>query len=666
MPRLGEWLDGMGSATPLTVETAGHLRSATAKALVGSFKARLPHGQVPAEGYLLEVGPGGAVAVAADAAGRVALDHTLRQLPAGAGACPRLRIADWPDMAWRGLHVLDSGPGSLPQILRLIHEVLPAHKCNVLVYEIDYNFRFTSHPEIPGPDAWTRTEVGEMVKACREEGIRLIPEINCLGHQSWQKPPGDLLRAHPEIEEIPDGRLEETDLTKDSFYCRSWCISNPKTNEMVLPLIDELIDAFEADAFHVGMDEVFIIASEKCPLCKGKDPAKLFAQQVNAFHKHLAARHIQMFMWADRLLDGKATKYGDWDASTVGTAPAIDLVPKDIIQCDWHYDWREEYPSLKILPAHGFRMWPTIYSDLRGARKFMADAQARRDPKHIMGVLTSIWVPASQMEGALLNDPAVKLDGGSRGYATTAAAALDDSWSGPAGGEYTVSPEKATFLGSVDVTVASAAAIGDLRYTTDGTLPSAASPRYTGPIHLTDSATILVASATPGGISMRTVERRFERLIEAEASHPKATAPGLAWACFHAEPPGYEKIADLNGLKPFATGTATAFDLSRCGRSENFGMVFTGWLDVPADGLYTFSLSSDDGSQLWLDGRLLVNADGLHQADPPVEGEAALKAGKHALRIPFIQAAGGFSLALAWQGPGLPRQSIPASVFSTP
>ena len=36
---------------------------------------------------------------------------------------------------------------------------------------------------------------------------------------------------------------------------------NPKTNEIVFALIDELIDAFQAKAFHVGMDEVFLFAS---------------------------------------------------------------------------------------------------------------------------------------------------------------------------------------------------------------------------------------------------------------------------------------------------------------------------------------------------------------------------------------------------------------------
>src|ERR1051325_10260957 len=73
---------------------------------------------------------------------------------------------------------------------------------------------------------------------------------------------------------------------------------------------DELADAFDANAFHAGMDEVFIIGSEFCPRCKGKDPAKLFAKAVNDLQTHIVdERKLQMLIWGDRLLDAKALDY---------------------------------------------------------------------------------------------------------------------------------------------------------------------------------------------------------------------------------------------------------------------------------------------------------------------------------------------------------------------
>ena len=51
--------------------------------------------------------------------------------------------------------------------------------------------------------------------------------------------------------------------------------------------MDEIIDAFRVDAFHVGMDEVFLLGSDFSPSTKGKDPGELFAKAVNDIHNHL-------------------------------------------------------------------------------------------------------------------------------------------------------------------------------------------------------------------------------------------------------------------------------------------------------------------------------------------------------------------------------------------
>ena len=87
-----------------------------------------------------------------------------------------------------------------------------------------------------------------------------------------------LLKTHPEFDETPGQFPNNTNI-----YCRSWCPQNPEVTKVVFALVDELVGAFETTAFHVGMDEVFIIASEHCPRCKGGDPAKLFAKAVNDF-----------------------------------------------------------------------------------------------------------------------------------------------------------------------------------------------------------------------------------------------------------------------------------------------------------------------------------------------------------------------------------------------
>ncbi|MEK7477069.1 MAG: family 20 glycosylhydrolase [Candidatus Coatesbacteria bacterium] len=668
VPRVGEWVEGLGSVAPVTVVPANKVRSPEAKALMRAFAGRLPEAGLPAEGYLLEVGPAGALVIARDGMGALRAAQTLRQLPQEPGACPRIRMADWPDLKWRGLHVLDSGPDSLPRILRLIHEVLAKEKCNVFIYEIDFNYQFTSHPEMAQPGGWSRSQVGELVRACAAEGIRLIPQINCLGHQGWgANEPGRLLKVHPEFWEIPDGKIPMTRTWSGNFYCHSWCPRAPGVHQLVFDLADELMDAFQSDAFHVGMDEVFVIASDACPRCQGANPAEIFAKTVNEFHDHLKAKGKTMFMWADRFLDGRKTGYGDWAAATNGTAPAIDKVPKDIVMCDWHYDARDSYPSIAIFGNKGFRVWPTVYSSLRGARAFMAKSRGK---KNVLGVLTSIWIPADRMTVALLEGAAPhrkRRHGGDDepGIAQTAVAGLDDAWGGPPKDEVVVGPEKPAFLDAVTVTLkARPGAV--IRYTLDGSPVTPSSSKYTHSLRLTESVVITAAVVRGKNVSVRASKRAYERLVPREPDGAAAMTPGLDWAVYLAPEVGWERMPDFATLTPTGKGTATAFGLSMAPRELNYGVVFAGYVDVPRDGLWTFTLSSDDGSQLFVGDKMVVDNDGLHQMDG-VKGEIALKAGKHAVKVFFFQKEGGADLELAWEGPGLKkRQVVPAKAWWRP
>jgi hypothetical protein len=138
------------------------------------------------------------------------------------------------------------------------------------------------------------------------------------------------------------------------------------------------------------MDEVFIIASDYCARCRGHNPAELFADQVWALHDHLKSENVQVLMWGDRLLNATQTGYGEWEASANGTDPAIDLVPKDIIICDWHYEWYWSYPSLAIFANKGFRVWPCTYEDPNAASRFSGLARQTCDPL-VIGALSSTW-----------------------------------------------------------------------------------------------------------------------------------------------------------------------------------------------------------------------------------------------------------------------------------
>ncbi|HEY3864239.1 MAG TPA: ATP-binding protein [Verrucomicrobiae bacterium] len=89
--------------------------------------------------------------------------------------------------------------------------------------------------------------------------------------------------------------------------------------------------------------------------------------------------------------------------------------------------------------------------------------------------------------------------------------------------------------------------------------------------------------------------------------------PGLDYIC--AETPG-NMLPDFDHSAPLSRGTATNFDLSVIVRSERVGLCFTGFLDVPQAGLYTFYTMSDDGSRLSV-GRPALNLTPLGPARLP-------------------------------------------------
>ena len=101
------------------------------------------------------------------------------------------------------------------------------------------------------------------------------------------------------------------------------------------------------------------------------------------------------------------------------------------------------------------------------------------------------------------------------------------------------------------------------------------------------------------------------------------------------------------------------------GLEDNFLTHALANLNIAVAGTYTFRLTSDDGSRLYLDDTLVVDHDGLHGATSK-DGTVTLTAGFHSLRAEMFEAGGGQQLTLAWQPPGAAEFAVvPTSVLST-
>ena len=243
-------------------------------------------------------------------------------------------------MPVRGFCIDLPRPSGLDSFVHFINEELAPRKVNTLFLLVDYHYQFKSHPELIDSFALSEAAVKKIVKTCRQNNIRIIPQINLLGHQGWEERPGKLLKAYPEFDETPWVKNPEKYVwpNADNLYCRSYCPLHPKVHEVLFGVIDELCDAFECTAFHGGMDEVFYLGESKCPRCGGLDQSVLFAGEVQIIHDHLVQKGRELWIWGDRLIDGKTTGIGKWEASYNNSYRAIDLIPKDVVICDWHYD----------------------------------------------------------------------------------------------------------------------------------------------------------------------------------------------------------------------------------------------------------------------------------------------------------------------------------------
>lgn len=249
-------------------------------------------------------------------------------------------------MPVRGFCIGAPRKASLDAFIKFIKEELATRKVNTLVVRIEYNYEYESYPELRDSGALSKADVKKLVKVCRENNINLIPQLNLLGHQSWAGHTNNLLVKFPQFDETPWVKMPEKYEwpNEDGLYCKSYCPLHPDVHAVVFKLVDELCDAFESKSYHAGLDEVFYIGEAKCPRCGGRDKAELFAGEVTLLRNHLAEKGRTLWIWGDRLIDGKTTGIGMWEGSLNNTYRAIDMIPKDVMICDWHYDRADKTP----------------------------------------------------------------------------------------------------------------------------------------------------------------------------------------------------------------------------------------------------------------------------------------------------------------------------------
>mgnify|MGYP000234544714 CR=1 FL=1 len=229
------------------------------------------------------------------------------------------------------------------------------------------------------------------------------------------------------------------------------------------------------------------------------------------------------------------------------------------------------------------------------------------------------------------------------------------------------------FTDRIKVSFALPGAGQEIRYTVDGSEPGPDSTFYTGPFQLDKSATVKAVTIArdwkfgPQGTSPVT-EEKFVLAEPAQAVKTPGFEPGLKASVYRGF---WNLLPDFSKLKEEFTDGVGAFMFPPATPGKGFGVVFDGYIKVPADGVYTFALRNDDASKLWIDDRLVVDNDGAHVVRTK-SGEIALKAGLHrikaancdmALALGTSKGDGSWALDVLWAPPGIPLSPVPGEIL---
>jgi N-acetyl-beta-hexosaminidase len=302
----------------------------------------------------------------------------------------------------KGLCIAAPSTNDVAEFVKFVDEELGPNGINTMVLRIDFNYAYESRPELRGNNPLSKQQIKELVAVAKKHNINLIPQVNLLGHQSWAEKTNKLLEVYPQFDETPHVEVPENYEwpNADGLYCKSYCPLHPEVHDVVFDLVDEIVTVFEADDFHAGMDEVFYIADEKCPRCQGKDPAALFANEVNKISRHLERNNKRLWIWGDRLIDASTSGIGMWEASMNNTARAIDQIDKSVVICDWHYERALPTPALFALKGLDVVACPWKKPDVaREQVKMMYDFKKNASPEmkeHFLGMMHTVWSSAGE------------------------------------------------------------------------------------------------------------------------------------------------------------------------------------------------------------------------------------------------------------------------------
>ena len=585
---------------------------------------------LPAEGYELNVDGEGIEVRASQFPGFLYALQSLEQLlpaavygtepaPDAAWEVPCVKIADAPRFAYRGMH-LDVARHffSLDEVKRYI-DVMAIHKLNTLHWHLTddqgWRIEIKRYPELtavgsirkatvvrkewgtydgtPYGGFYTQDEIRDVVKYAADRGVTVIPEIDLPGHMLAA------LTAYPELG-CTGGPYEvwgRWGVADDVL-----CPGREKTFEFLEGVLTEVMELFPSEYIHIGGDECPKVRWEKCPRCQakirqlglkddGEHTAEHYLQSyvTDRIGKFLA-RHGRRIIGWDEILEGRAPSDAvvmSWRGSEGGIAAA--KLGHDVIMTPNSHFYFDYYQSLDTdaepFGIGGYIPMEQVYSYDPAFPELTPEQQ-----RHILGVQANLWteyvLSDEHLEYMLLPRLAALSEvqwclPETKDWNRFIGSFRMDKIYSQLGYEfakhifgvtasYAVDPEK----GGVVMTLTTQGG-APIRYTLDGSDPTASSPLYKAPVTIGESCTFK-AAALREGMQTPVYTRKFDfnkatgrRIALNAAPTLKYTYGGAsllvdgyrggpvysngAWIGFLNEP--LDVTIDMQGAKPYSAVT---------------------------------------------------------------------------------------------------------------
>ena len=519
---------------------------------------------LPAEGYELNVDGEGIEVRASQFPGFLYALQSLEQLlpaavygtepaPDAAWEVPCVKIADAPRFAYRGMH-LDVARHffSVDEVKRYI-DVMAIHKLNTLHWHLTddqgWRIEIKRYPELtavgsirkatvvrkewgtydgtPYGGFYTQDEIRDVVKYAADRGVTVIPEIDLPGHMLAA------LTAYPELG-CTGGPYEvwgRWGVADDVL-----CPGREKTFEFLEGVLTEVMELFPSEYIHIGGDECPKVRWEKCPRCQakirqlglkddGEHTAEHYLQSyvTDRIGKFLAQHGRRIIGW-DEILEGRAPSDAvvmSWRGSEGGIAAA--KLGHDVIMTPNSHFYFDYYQSLDTdaepFGIGGYIPMEQVYSYDPAFPELTPEQQ-----KHILGVQANLWteyvLSDEHLEYMLLPRLAALSEvqwcqPETKDWNRFIGSFRMDEIYSQMGYEfakhifgvtasYAVDPEK----GGVVMTLTTQGG-APIRYTLDGSDPTASSPLYKAPVTIGESCTFK-AAALREGMQTPVYTRKFD------------------------------------------------------------------------------------------------------------------------------------------------------------